>query len=356
MKAEKETIIDVIFPKEEVNPAASKKTQMKKALVNTLPFIGTFFLVILCFQHLFNFNLILSTFIFLSGSGLILFMATRKELAPRIYKERKGVKRWGVITPCLSILSISLMMWWFGGVGIFIGIFCTISLIGVFIIAASMKRKGRDPSALLATASAKPIIIFVGFCAYILALAYLGRPEYISVQKEYKRNHPGQAFPKDELFGFVIGETSFDEAIAILEAAGSPYKIGHFEDTDIPSLSAKNYKHGKIPFKDVSLEFDGNNNVYFFEGIIDEKALEKGDILDIHRAFNYRFKRRGNEPFRAGRLEYYWTQRGSKITFHPYQDISSISIKNTPLEQEVEGYRNYAKRRAAQKAHEKWLS
>ena len=353
MNAEKETIIDVIFPREELPPPKKTKRSFWKTLWQISPFMLGLLMMLVCFQQCFLFSKTLFLLFFLGGSGLFFFIATRKEHTPPPYQPRQGFKRWGVITPCLAVISIILMMWWFHEVGIFIGIVCAISLIGIFITAATMKRKGRDPSALLATVSAKPVMIFLGLCSYVFVLAYLGRPEYISIQNEYRKNHPGQALPKDELFGFVIGETSLEEAIDILKAAGSSYKIGNYQDTDIPSLSASNYQHEKIPFKEVFLEFDKNNKIYCFKGYLNENLLSNEDILDIHRAFNYRYKKRGNKPFQAGTMGSYWTQKGSVITVSPR---GTIWIENLPLEQEVEGYRNYAKRRAEEKAYGKWFS
>jgi len=102
--------------------------------------------------------------------------------------KRKPLKILAQASPFVALLVMLLIMWGFGPIGIVIGLLCAGSLIGIIITSMMMKKSGRDPSALLAVAAVKPLMILLGLCIFVGALIYFGRPEYISVQKEYKKN------------------------------------------------------------------------------------------------------------------------------------------------------------------------
>lgn len=267
--------------------------------------------------------------------------------------KRPRLKTLARISPFVALLAVIIIMWGFGPIGIIIGLLCGGSLIGIMITSVVMKKNGRDPSALLAAAAFKPLMILLGLCVFIGALIYFGRPEYISIQKDYKKNHPGKPFPKDEFFGFILGETSLEEAIEVFKAENIAYKLEPFEGTDILSLSSSEYTNSQIPFKKLFLEFDENKKIYSIKAFIDNRSLKEESLFSIHRAFNRKFKRKGDKPFNEQKMHFYWTNRGATIVFNPSRRLPSISIENSPKEKQFESFRDKAKLVSAQNAVDK---
>lgn len=253
----------------------------------------------------------------------------------------------------VAILAMLLIMWGFGVIGIVIGLFCGASLIGIIATSAVIKKSGRDPSALLAMAAVKPVMVLLGLCFFIGAMIYITRPEYLSIQKEYKRNNPGKSFPKDEFFGLVVGETSFDEVIEIFKAADVNYNIDHFENTDIKSLKSNEYKGSEIPLRHIALEFDQHGKIYSMLVWISRKKLSQSDLYDVNRAFNHKFGK--NSSFNPKQSQRYWTHSGVEIWVRPDERAPTIEITNLPKEREVENFRRTAKLEAQKKAAEKFL-
>ncbi|PCI76470.1 hypothetical protein COB21_04365 [Candidatus Aerophobetes bacterium] len=88
--------------------------------------------------------------------------------------------------------------------------------------------------------------------------------------------------------------------------------------------------------------------------------LEKERMLNINRALNYRYKRKGQEPFNATKSQNYWTARGATVRFCPDQRIVRLNpdrctemwIENTLRKHLVEEFRKNARLIAAKKASE----
>lgn len=278
-----------------------------------------------------------------------------KESSLKKMSNRKKLKAWAQASPFLALLAMLLMMWGFGPIGIIIGLLCGGSLIGVIITSVIMKKNGRDPSALLATAAIKPVMILIGLSCFVGVLIYLGRPEYISVRKSYQKNHPGKPFPKDEFFGFLIGETSFNEAEEILRNSGASFTVRCFEDTEIRSLSCKGYANGEIPIEHISLQFDDQEKIYSMLVWLDMKKLSEKDIHDVHRAFNYKYSKRGEKAFNPKEADFHFSSSGVEIYFDPDWHGSHIKITNLPKQKDVENFRRNAKLIAAKSAAEKFL-
>ena len=269
--------------------------------------------------------------------------------------KRNLLKAWAQASPFVALLAMLFIMWGFGPIGIVIGLLCSGSLIGIIIASMAMKKRGRDPSALLAVAAVKPLMILLGLCVFVGTLIYFGRPEYISVQKEYKKNNPGKAFPKEELFGFVVGETSFEEAIEIFKKAEAEYRIDTFENTDIKALSSNEYKGNEIPLRHVTLQFDDQGEIYSMLIWFDIKKLSQNDLYDINRAFNYRYGKGRSSSFNPKESNRYWTDSGIELWVRPDERTPTIKITNLPKEQEVENFRKIMKLSADKKAADKFL-
>ena len=269
--------------------------------------------------------------------------------------KRESLKTWAQASPFVALLAMLLIMWGFGPIGIVIGLFCGGSLIGIAATSVIMKKSGRDPSALLATAAVKPVMVFLGLSLFVGALIYLGRPEYISMQKAYQKEHPGKPFPKDEFFGLLVGETTFKEAQEIFRTAGGQPKIRYFENTDILSLSCKNYVNGEIPIEHITLQFDDQEKIYSMLVWLDMKKLSEIDVYDVHRAFAYKYRKRGERAFNAKKADFHHSPSGVQIYFDPDWHGAYIKIKNLPKERYVEEFRESAKLAAAKKAAEKFL-
>lgn len=268
---------------------------------------------------------------------------------------RTTLKKLAQLSPFVALLAMLLIMWGFGPIGIVIGLLCGGSLIGIIITSVVMKKSGRDPSALLATAAAKPLMILLGLCVFVGALIYFARPEYLSVQKEYKKNNPGKALPKEEFFGFVVGETSFDEAIEIFKESDAGYRIDDFENTDIKSLSSNEYKGDEIPLRHVTLEFDEQGKIYSMLVWLDRKKLSQQDFYDVNRAFNYRYGKDRSSSFNPKKSNRYWTGSGIEIWVRPDDRAPIIEITNLSRQREVENFRRSAKLIAANKVANKFL-
>jgi len=279
-----------------------------------------------------------------------------KEDSAKIHSgKRATLKILGWTSPFVALLAMLLIMWGFGPIGITIGLLCGGSLTGIIITSVVMKKSGRDPSALLAIAAVNPLMILLGLCVFVGALIYFGRPEYLSVQKEYKKNNPGKAFPKDEFFGFVVGETSFDEAIEIFKAASAGYSIEHFENTDIKSLKSNEYKGSDIPLRHVALEFDKRGQIYSILVWMDSKKLSQADLFDVNRAFNYKYGKDKNSAFNPKKSQRYWTNSGVEIWVRPDERAPTIEITNLSKEREFENFRRTAQLNAAKKAANKFF-
>ena len=119
-----------------------------------------------------------------------------KESSSKSSKKKGALKTWAQASPFLALLAMLLIMWGFGPIGIVIGLLCGGSLIGIITTSVIMKKSGRDPSALLAAATVKPLMILIGLCVFVGALLYLGRPEYISIQKSYQKDPSWKTFPQ----------------------------------------------------------------------------------------------------------------------------------------------------------------
>lgn len=278
-----------------------------------------------------------------------------KEGPSKNSSKRKALKTWAQASPFIALLAMLLIMWGFGPIGIVIGLLCGGSLIGIITTSVIMKKSGRDPSALLAAAAVKPLMILIGLSLFVGALIYLGRPEYISVQKSYQKEHPGKPFPKDEFFGFIIGETSFNEVEEIFKNSGLPFTVRQFEDTEIRSLSCKGYANGEIPIEHISLQFDDQEKIYSMLVWLDMKKLSEKDIHDVHRAFNYKYSKRGEKAFNPKEADFHFSSSGVEIYFDPDWHGSHIKITNLPKERDVENFRRNAKLIAAKRAAEKFL-
>ncbi len=274
-------------------------------------------------------------------------------------KENSGknrpLKQWARISLILALLSIFFTMWLFGVVGVVIGLLGTGSLVGVLLTALVMKKKGRDPSALLAAASAKPIMIFLGLIAFVWFVTYLNQPEYIASEKEYQKNNPGKVLPKDEFFGFVVGQTTFDEAVEIFKKADAKYQVDHFEETNIQSLKSNYYKGTEIPLRHIALEFDDEGKIYSILVWMDRNKLKQEDFYDVNRAFDYKYKRCSSRTFNPKDSEFYKTPSGVEIWVRPDESAPIIEVTNRRKEHQTKCFRREAKLTAAKKAAETFL-
>ena len=273
---------------------------------------------------------------------------------------RKGLKTWAKIAPFVAI-AVLFLFTLLGPVGVFLAIICSIPIIGLILTALSMKKAGRDPSAILAIIPLTPLKILTVLIIVGGTFAYFAQPEYVTLQKEYRKSNPGKPIPKERHFGFTVGETTFGEAIEIFNQANASYTIEYVKDTYIRSLKSEDYPGEKIPLEKIELDFDQENKIYNIKAHIDAEKLTEEDIYSIHKAFNYKYTLISRDPFDAKESQLYLAISGAHIYFDPDSRFffgkrnPYVSITNSPKKESVEMFRENTKRRLGKEFSEKFL-
>ena len=88
---------------------------------------------------------------------------------------------------------------------------------------------------------------------------------------------------------------------------------------------------------------------------LDMNKISEKDIHDVHRAFNYKYNKRGSRAFDPKKADFHWTPKGVEIYFDPDWHGSHIKITNLPKEKDVKKFREEAKLIAQKKAANKFL-
>ena len=249
-------------------------------------------------------------------------------------------------------------------------IFCSAAFIfggGVFIkpfIAGEfLKERGRDPSAMIAWTSLKSIAIVLLLGLVILHLEKPETPRWKSevavAQNNWHAAHPEKPFPKEEYFGFIMGETTFDQAIHVLNNAGASFDIKYVKGTDIRRIKTNSYGADfSIPIKALVLDFDDEGKVYSVHAWLSTDKctyeLAKERVINVSKAFKYKYDKEnsGNVDFDPGKYQKYYTPGGVLVYFYPHpKDIPAwgrIEYTNLCKQEAVEKLREEARKRQAQ--------
>ena len=247
----------------------------------------------------------------------------------------------------------------FGWLGFFLSLVASGSVFFFVIGGLVLKKMGRYPgegysrlgALFLAFSAVRPLKIFIFLiCASILAIWIVGKPYWKIQEQTWKLSHPGQKIPKPKYFGFVFGETTFDEAVQILTDAGATFQIGNQyvagkKIEQIPRILINHYDllEQLLPLgeknRTTAIEFDDENKVYLLHVLFSKKMdyderMQK--MVAINNTYNKKHGSRA-ELFSPESSQYYHIPGGIGIYVDPRH--LSIKITNNRKKETVQAYR-----------------
>ncbi|MEM7175611.1 MAG: hypothetical protein AAF443_06775 [Chlamydiota bacterium] len=191
----------------------------------------------------------------------------------------------------------------------------------------------------------RPLKVFLFLiCASLLAIWFVGKPYWKIQEQNWKLTHPGQDLPKPKHFGFVFGETTFEEAVQILEESGATFRQFHQAD-QTPEIVIDHYTtiEKLLPLRERSdegavLEFDDENKVYLLR-IRFNRDIDSREVMQKMAAINtaYHQKHGSHTSFNPKSHKYYHIPGGVGIYIDPSD--RSIEIINNRKKEIVQAYR-----------------
>lgn len=274
-------------------------------------------------------------------------------------KAHAKLHAWEKVVLSMSCLSLVIMPILFGWLGFFLSLVASGSVFFFVIGGLILKKMGRYPgegysrlgALFLAFSAVRPLKIFI-FLIFvtIVAIWIVGKPYWKIQEQTWKLSHPGQKLPKPKYFGFVFGETTFDEAVQILTDAGATFQIGNQyvagkKIEQIPRILIKHYDplEQLLPLgekdRTTAIEFDDENKVYLLHVLFSEKVdydERTQKIAAVNEAYHQKYGPRV-DSFNPRRRKYYHIPGGIGIYVDPKR--LSIEIANNRKKETVQAYR-----------------
>ena len=279
----------------------------------------------------------------------------RESTAPN---SRPKLRTWEKTISSIAVMLLVIMPIFFGWVGFLFAIFGAGSIFLLIggITLKKISRHSNVPSSklgsiLLIFSLVKPLwLLTILVFAALLAL-WIKQPYWAIQQQAWQLKNPGKALPKPKHFGFVFGETTFDEAVQILKENEAVFRIsnqwvGDKKIEQIPKILIDHYAPiekllplGQGNKQGAVIEFDDENKVYklfiwFNPNKGRDCTLRK--MAAINKAYYQKYEP-NYESFDPEKEQYYHIAGGIGIYIDPPERW--IKIVNNRKKEIVQTYR-----------------
>ncbi|MEM7175862.1 MAG: hypothetical protein AAF443_08065 [Chlamydiota bacterium] len=130
------------------------------------------------------------------------------------------LRTWEKTIAWIACLSLVIMPILFGWLGFFLSLIASGGVFAFILGGFGLKKISQNPndaysklgslSLILSLFRPLKVFLFLIF-ASLLAIWFIGKPYWKIQEQNWKLTHPGQDLPKPKHFGFVFGETTFEE-------------------------------------------------------------------------------------------------------------------------------------------------
>ncbi len=205
---------------------------------------------------------------------------------------RHKLHLWAQMAPCIAVGIFAYIGYAYYPAGLVVVCFAGFSFIGFLIASKVLKMMGRDPTVLLAATPVLPVLVMVFFTALSIVTSHFKEQTIPTIiQKAYSFEHPNQPVPKETIFGFVLGETTYEQILTILDRQNASYNVFEMEGREnesheiVISSYAPTEQIGNM--KKMSIVLDETGRTYSINIIWDQLPLKVMEHMQNAYAYKY---------------------------------------------------------------------
>jgi len=161
-----------------------------------------------------------------------------------------------------ALVSQILLAW---PIGIAIAFFSAFGGLGLWFAGKRCRRNGKNSKWLFSIAPVQPILVVLGLVVFTVMQSTICTSPSERIRRQYRREHPGSAFPCESYFGFTLGHDSYNEVVSLLKRGKAYFRVSMDSGNSRKiAVDAESF----TPFRNIGkggsvfLSFDENNFLY----------------------------------------------------------------------------------------------